>query len=91
MEGRITDKIIEVERYLEELESTLPINFENYKNNWKIKDIFERHFEKIIEAIVDLTFLMIKIKKYQPPKGDQEAIQLLADEGIINESLSKSL
>ena len=91
MEERINDKIIEIEKYLEQLESVLPISFEDYKNNWKIKDICERHFEKIIEAIEDLAFLVVNYKELKYPEYEKEIFDTLYQEKIISEELSKKL
>ena len=60
---RIKDKIKEIEEYLEELKSILPIDFKEYSKDYKTKAACERYFEKIIEAVVDLSFLIIKEKR----------------------------
>lgn len=91
MEERIRDKIIEIERYLEQLESVLPISFEEYKNNQKIRDICERRFEKIIEAVEDLAFLVINCKKLKHPEFEKEIFDILRENKIISEVLSKKL
>jgi len=44
--NRINEKIIEVEQFLEELESCLPDDFIEYKQDFKIRAIGERYFEK---------------------------------------------
>ncbi len=84
---RIKDKIEEIEKYLEELNSVLPNNFEEYKNDFKIKAICERYFEKIVEAIVDLSFLFIKYKNFKIPEEDKKAFDILFEESIIPEKL----
>ena len=60
MNKRIEEKIEEIENFLSELESALPNTFEEYKNDFKIKAIGERYFEKIIESVIDLVFFVIK-------------------------------
>ena len=77
MNERINDKIIEIEKFLEELESILPKDLEKYLRDWKTKAICERYFEKIIEAVVDLTFLIIKEKKFEPPKDVDSSFDIL--------------
>lgn len=91
MNERVNDKIIEIEKFLEELETTFPLDFETYKRNWKIKDIFERHFEKIIEAVVDIAFLIIKQKNLGLPKDDQSSFDILSNHNIISKELSENL
>jgi len=59
---RINDKIEQIQKYLEELETTFPISFEEYLNDFKIRAICERYFEKIVESVIDLSFLIINEK-----------------------------
>ncbi|MFH0832066.1 MAG: DUF86 domain-containing protein [archaeon] len=90
---RIKDKIKEIEEYSAELFSAIPANLEleSYKKDFRIKAICERYFEKIIEAIVDLAFLMIKDRKLKIPEEDTEAFDILANENIISSELAQKL
>ncbi len=85
---RINDKIREIEDYLSELDEIMPQNFHEYKIDLKTKAACERYFEKIMEAVVDLAFLMIKDKGYKIPEEDKEAFDILANEKIIPQELS---
>ena len=85
---RINDKIREIEDYLSELEEIMPKNFHEYKTDLKTKAAFERYFEKIIEAVIDLAFLIIKDKGYKIPEEDKEAFDILAQENIISQELA---
>jgi len=85
---RINDKIREIEDYLSELDEIMPQNFHEYKTDLKTKAACERYFEKIMEAVVDLAFLMIKDKGYKIPEEDKEAFDILANEKIIPQELS---
>ena len=89
--NRINDKIQEIEKFLEELEPIIPENFEEYKINLQIKAACERYFEKIIEATVDLVFLIIKKRKLQQPRDDENAFYVLYKNNIISEDLQKRL
>src|SRR3989344_4030683 len=91
MNERISDKIKEIEDYLEELLDIAPDNFVEYKTNLEKKAACERYCEKIIEAVVDLAFLVIKEKKLRIPEDDSETFDILAEERIINEALAKKL
>lgn len=91
MKERITDKIKEIEEYLSEFEEIIPKTFEQYKNNNIIIAACERYFEKIVEALVDLTFLIIKHKNLKIPKEDNEAFMILSNEKVITEDLAKRL
>jgi len=85
---RINDKIKEIEGYLSELEEIMPKNFHEYKTDLKTKAACERYFEKIIEAVIDLAFLIIKDEGYKIPEGDKEAFDILAHEKIISQELA---
>lgn len=89
--GRITDKINEIEQYLEELYEILPAEFEDYKNNIEKKAACERYFEKIMEAVIDLAFLIIKNKSLKIPDDDSKAFAVLAETNIIDNNLCKKL
>ena len=89
--AKIKDKIKEIEKYLSELESIIPSNFEEYKQNFEKKAACERYFEKIIEAIIDLAFLIIKDKGLKIPEEDKETFDILAEEEILSNELAAKL
>ena len=88
---RITDKIEEIDEYLSELSEIIPGNFDEYQNDFKTKAACERYFEKIIESIVDLCFLVIKDKKLKIPEEDKEAFDILSGKNIISGILASKL
>ncbi|MBD3262807.1 DUF86 domain-containing protein [Candidatus Woesearchaeota archaeon] len=89
--NRQKDKIQEIEKFLEELESILPLDFEEYKTDFKIRAICERYFEKIIEAVVDLAFIIIKENGFKSPEDDKKAFDILTEEKIISKNLAENL
>jgi len=91
MVERIQEKIDEIEKYLAELGEIIPESYEEYIKNFEKKAACERYCEKIIEAVVDLAFLVIKEKKLRIPEDDSETFDILAEERIINEALAKKL
>ena len=91
MVNRIDDKIMEIQTFLEQLGSVFPSSFEDYKQDWKIRDICERHFEKIIEGVVDLSFLIIQDKNLKIPEDDKNSFDILEQKGIISEQLARKL
>ena len=91
MKGRIKDKIEEIEKYLDELSEIKPMMLNEYENNLKTKAACERYLEKIIEAVVDLAFLIIKDKGLEMPEDDNATFGILAKAGIIDETLAKRL
>lgn len=91
MNGKINDKIVEIEQYLKELESFLPAGLEEYAQNIEKKAACERYFEKLVEAAVDLAFLILKEEGLAIPEEDREAFDLLAQEMIITPELAARL
>ena len=90
-QNRINEKIEEVEKYLQELNEILPKSFEEYISNIEKRAACERYFEKIIEAVVDLNFLIIKNKGLKVPEDEESSFILLSDEKIISYELAKKL
>ena len=88
---RLTDKLKEIEQYLQELSEIIPENYLDYANDIKTKAACERYFEKIIEAVVDAAFLVIKEKELDIPEDDKEAFDILLNENIISEELAGNL
>lgn len=88
---RIKDKIKEIENYLAELIEIIPERFQDYFHDLKTKAACERYFEKIIEAVVDLAFLVIKDKGFRTPEEDKQAFDILAEEKIISKELNERL
>lgn len=89
---RIEEKINEIEKFIEELYNyftPLNIDLDEYKKDYKTKAICERYCEKIIEAIEDLAFLVINYKKLKFPEYEKEVFDILKDNKIISENLSK--
>ena len=87
---RINEKIDEIEKYLEEFKEIIPDKFEDYKSKI-IKAACERYVEKIVEATVDLAFLIIRLKKLKLPEDDIDAFQILKNNKIINQDLFEKL
>lgn len=88
---RLQDKIEEIENYISELEGIMPDNFQEYETDLKTKAACERYFEKIIEAVVDLAFLLIKDEGYKVPEEDKEAFDILEKEEIISRELAEKI
>ena len=89
--NRINDKIKEIEKYIGQLESVVPLTLEEYESDFKIKAICEHYFEKIVESAVDLAFLFIKNEGLKIPEDDKNAFEILQDNNIISEKLSRKL
>jgi len=89
--NRFNDKIIELEEFLEELENSLPEDCDEYKTDYKLRAIGERYFEKIIKAVIDLSFMVIKLKKFKQPEQEKEVFDILVENKILPLALSKKL
>jgi len=88
---RITDKIKEISEYLEELKEIAPATLEEYRASIEKKAACERYVEKIVEAVTDLAFLVIKIKKLKIPEDDSGAFTILYENKVIDEKLATKL
>ena len=88
---RFNEKILELERFLEELKNSLPENFKEYKTNYKLRAIGERYFEKIINTIIDLSFMLVRLKNLKQPEYEKEVFDILVKENIISEKLKEKL
>jgi uncharacterized protein YutE (UPF0331/DUF86 family) len=89
--SRINDKINELEEYLQEFSEILPENFEEYKNSFEKRAACERYFEKIIEAVIDLSFIFIKENNLNSPEDEEGVFRVLFNEEVISERLSEKL
>jgi uncharacterized protein YutE (UPF0331/DUF86 family) len=90
MKGRIQDKVREIESYLREMGRIHPKSLNEYLDI-KNKAACERYFEKIVEAVVDLAYLIIRDLKIETPEDDKIAFKRLAEEGIIADKLVEKL
>ena len=64
--NRIKDKIEEINKFLDEFKGIIPSSLREYESNIEKKAACERYFKKILEAVTDLAFLIIKDKKFIP-------------------------
>ncbi len=91
MKEKISDKISEISKYIEELSEIVPTDYDSYIGDSRDRAACERFFEKIVEACVDLAFIIIKYKKLDVPKGDKEVFKILEKNKIISLDLSQKL
>ena len=91
MKERITEKITEICSFLQELQEIVPSRLDAYLKNPTVKAACERYFEKIVIAMVDLSFLIIRYKKLKLPEDDNSIFGSLAKEEIISEELALKL
>lgn len=89
--SKIEDKIKEVQIFLEDLKEMTPQTLEDYTNDKVTKAACERYAEKIIEAITDIAFLTIKLKRLEIPEDDYDAFNVLHNNHIIDNALRTKL
>lgn len=85
--NKIGEKIGQIEKFLDELMETVPDTFKEYESNRIIKAACERYFEKTVEAITDLAFMVISKKKLRIPEDDIDSFKILEEKGIISNKL----
>ena len=91
MEERINDKLTEIEEAITDLENLEIPEFEEYIKNKMLMACCERYFERIIEGVISLAFLIIRHKKLNSPESEEQAFFILAKNNIISETLAKKL
>ena len=69
----------------------MPSNFEEYEEDFKVRAICERYVEKIVEAIIDLAFIIAGEKTIKSPNDEKEIFDILEKENIISKDLSQKL
>ncbi|MBW2976347.1 DUF86 domain-containing protein [Candidatus Woesearchaeota archaeon] len=88
---RIKDKISQINEFLDQLGEIAPSSLDEYKSSIEKKAACERYVEKIVEAVTDLAFLIIKNKSFRIPEDDIDAFNILLENQIINSNLAARL
>ena len=91
MKNRINDKLNDITKYLDEIIKYIPETYEEYCNNGMKKAACERIFEKIIEAILETAFLILRYKELDAPREEAEVFKVLSDNNIIDLELAEKL
>lgn len=89
------DKILQrldyLRKYTNFLKNAQTINFEKYTNDFKEKSSIERNFQLAIECCLDIAELFISDLRLPQPSEHRNAILILGEHNIINETLSKKM
>ena len=91
IKDRLDLKITDLRKYLKFLINNFPKKLEDYEKDERAKAICERFFEKIVEAMIDAGFFVVKLKKLRIPLLDESVFSVLAESKIINNGLAKRL
>ncbi|MBU0980472.1 MAG: DUF86 domain-containing protein [Nanoarchaeota archaeon] len=85
---RIKDKAKEIKEFISELDSIMPDDLAEYKSSIEKKAACERYLEKIVEAMTDLAFLVIKARRLKIPEDDIDAFNILLENKIVDKDLT---
>ncbi len=91
MKERIKDKITQIEKFLEFLSEIKPSSLEEYMRDEKTKAACERFVQKLVDAIVDLAYLIIREIKSLSPETEEQAFDILYKSNIISSQLCERL
>jgi len=89
--SRVNEKINEIQNYLNELMEMAPNTVEDYESSKIVRAACERYFEKVVEAVTDLAFIVITLKKFRVPEDDIDSFKIMEENGIIDNELYKAL
>jgi len=89
--NRISDKIKFIKDSLGDLDSIIPERLEDYEDDLLKKAACERYFERIICALVDLSYLFIKYRNFDFPESETHVFEILQEQGTISNELSDKL
>jgi len=89
--SRINEKINEIQKYLKELMEIAPNTVLEYQSNKIIRAACERYFEKLVEAVTDLAFIAIALKKFRIPDDDADSFKILEENEVIDNVLYNRL
>ena len=89
--GRIFDKIDQLQKFNEELLDLFPSSFNEYSSSKLIKAASERYVEKIVESLIDISFLIARERRLRISEQENDIFKLLVNEKIISESLMDKL
>ena len=91
MEERIDEKIVQIEDYLKNLSEIKPVKLDDYVRDIMQKAACERFAQKIIEAVIDLAYLIVRMKQWQSPEDEEHVFDILFNQKIISSGLMERL
>ncbi len=89
--SKINEKINEIQKYLDELMEMVPNTLKEYESDKIVRAACERYFEKVVESVTDLAFIVITLKKFRVPDDDIDSFRILQENGIIDDELYNRL
>lgn len=88
---RILEKLVEMNKYLDELESFLPTSNSEYKKEIVPKRASEKTIELAIECVYDIMAMIIASEKFGMPSDEESFAAILAKNKVITAKLATAL
>jgi len=87
----ILRKLSSLEEYFEQLSEYRSISTDQYEKDWRSQRIIERTLQMMVETCIDIAGHIIADMKFRVPVSYADSFHVLAENGIVDDSLSESL
>ena len=87
----ILRKLSALEEYFEQLSEYRSISTDQYEKDWRSQRIIERTLQMMVETCIDISGHIIADMKFRVPISYADSFHVLAENGIVDDSLSESL
>jgi len=84
---RLLSKVDDINRYLHELDSIEISSLEEYKRSVAKKRASERLLQIMIEAVVDISYILYSGENLGVPKDDDSVVKALYEKKIISKEI----
>jgi len=88
---RLLSKVDDINRYLHELDSIEISSLEEYKRSVAKKRASERLLQIMIEAVVDISYILYSGENLGVPKDDDSVVKALYEKKIISKEIMDSI
>jgi len=87
----ILRKLSALEEYFKQLSEYRSISTDQYEKDWRSQRIIERTLQMMVETCIDIAGHIIADMKFRVPISYADSFHVLAENGIVDDSLSESL
>jgi len=84
----VTVRLEKLKKYVSILKEYQTITAEELKKDFKVRAIVERYFQLATECCIDVAEIIISAKELRMPHDAREAIDILGEEGIIEDKFA---
>jgi len=84
--NRIYDEISNLEKFKKELSSIIPNSYNDYEESFLKRAACERYFEKIVETIISISYLICKRERWKL-NDKYQSLNILEENHIISRTL----